>query len=224
MGSYVLQLAIGREQQGATFTEDVSLPIDFAVHVMVQDGLRVPHFSAHEEGDAGLRSLGLTPTAWTAWLESLVALERTIAKAASEVGTPIQGAAIRRLAELMEERDRPWERAGAGTRLRRALQERWIRYIEEATAWRDRYMMRRVNDRFAPRHQRWLFRQLANLQGPPRLQVFTVRYAAPVVLPVPPETCIVAQVGDDGEGREFARLVAEGARILAGVPVVVGHT
>jgi hypothetical protein len=47
--------------------------IQFAVWTLVHDGLQVPPYTAHPEGDGALRTLGLTAGDWRAWMQGFVA-------------------------------------------------------------------------------------------------------------------------------------------------------
>src|SRR5215212_11819058 len=47
--------------------------LDFCVWVLERDGLRVPPFEHHPDGDGTLRAARLTAEAWRAWLDRVVA-------------------------------------------------------------------------------------------------------------------------------------------------------
>lgn len=199
---------------GAVWTEDVSLALDFAVHVLQRDGLGVSPFDVHPDGDGRLRALGFTVTSWVQWLTILVDVERSIAATAAEIGKPTRLGAVDRLALLFTNRERPWEHAPGDSLLRRGLREIWDDYLEAAVAWRHAYAMTSRHELMAPRHQRALSRTLHQLGRPGRFLVFVVRYVSPVVMALPPDVCIVARAADDPDGRMYARQVADGARAL----------
>ncbi|MBN4003576.1 hypothetical protein [Nostoc sp. LPT] len=46
--------------------------IDFALWVLVQDGLQVPPFDKHTDGNQILQSLGMTPKSWYEWLKLIL--------------------------------------------------------------------------------------------------------------------------------------------------------
>ena len=48
--------------------------VDFCLWVLEQDGLRVPPFDRHPDGDGRLREAGLDADAWFAWLHQVVAV------------------------------------------------------------------------------------------------------------------------------------------------------
>lgn len=50
-------------------TTGIGPAIDFCVWVLEQDGLRVPPFDQHPDGDGSLRSRGMTAEAWRAWIK-----------------------------------------------------------------------------------------------------------------------------------------------------------
>jgi hypothetical protein len=50
--------------------------IDFAVWTLGQDGLLVPPFDKHGEGNGELRALGLDGETWEAWVSAMIATDR----------------------------------------------------------------------------------------------------------------------------------------------------
>src|SRR5256885_2160915 len=55
-----------------TFSIGGDPDINFCVWVLLRDGLRVHPFDAHQDGDRGLRAVGLTEANWREWFESTV--------------------------------------------------------------------------------------------------------------------------------------------------------
>lgn len=55
-----------------TFSIGGDPDIDFCVWELLRDGLHVHPFDVHEDGDRGLRAVGLTEVNWRDWFESTV--------------------------------------------------------------------------------------------------------------------------------------------------------
>lgn len=55
-----------------SFVLGARMDIDFAVWTLVQDGLRVPPFDCHPEGNGELRMRGLDMNEWMAWVAALI--------------------------------------------------------------------------------------------------------------------------------------------------------
>ena len=65
---YNLNLTSDEEPQTWVFSHGYDFYIDFFVWVLEVDGLQVPPFDRHPEGDRSLRSHGMTPQSWQLWL------------------------------------------------------------------------------------------------------------------------------------------------------------
>lgn len=61
-----MQLLHSRNPWGLRYGPDPT--INFCFWVLLLDGLRVPPFDQHPDGDGSLRALGLTEASWQAWL------------------------------------------------------------------------------------------------------------------------------------------------------------
>src|ERR1700680_2908489 len=57
------------------FSRDFSKEIDFCVWVLEVDGLHVPPFDQHPDGDGSLRAAGLAAENWQSWLVRIVDLQ-----------------------------------------------------------------------------------------------------------------------------------------------------
>lgn len=69
-----------------TWGEDAFPPIDFAVQALLRDGMAVPPFHSHADGDGILRAGGLTPEAWRAWVSALIDLNGSMGELATLIG------------------------------------------------------------------------------------------------------------------------------------------
>lgn len=57
------------------FREDFSREIDFCIWILEVDGLHVPPFDQHPDGDGSLRAVGLDGEGWQSWLVRVVDLQ-----------------------------------------------------------------------------------------------------------------------------------------------------
>jgi hypothetical protein len=55
-----------------TFSTSTNRDVEFCVWTLLRDGLRVPPFDRHSDGDGGLRARGLTATDWWTWFTAVV--------------------------------------------------------------------------------------------------------------------------------------------------------
>lgn len=65
----------GTQQNSWSYDEDFNLKIDFCIWVLKVDGLHVPPFDKHSEGNRVLTNLGLEAEAWHSWLLKVVATQ-----------------------------------------------------------------------------------------------------------------------------------------------------
>src|SRR5579875_2239847 len=57
------------------FSQDFSEEVNFCIWVLEVDGLHVPPFDQHPDGDGSLRAAGLNPESWQSWLVRVVELQ-----------------------------------------------------------------------------------------------------------------------------------------------------
>ena len=70
-------MILGESTDRWFWSEDVDVAVDFCVRALRHDGLRVPPFDRHPDGDGSRRALGLDPGGWRRWLDAvLVARDR----------------------------------------------------------------------------------------------------------------------------------------------------
>jgi hypothetical protein len=181
--------------------------LDFCVWVLERDGLRVPPFDRHPDGDGSLRAAGMTMAAWRAWFARVVAAVAAFSAAlprhdddawppfpdpvALWEGAPAVAA---RLADLDAAYD-----AVSNARKDASAHFWWpgLRDIDEETD--------QLWEELVP-YQRRL----------PPLRVVYVAYPGPARLVVPPATVVLAAAGwQPGPGGLTAAVLA-GAAELAG--------
>lgn len=67
-----------RRRRHAVLTPGPGRETYFCVITLIRDGLRVPPFDRHPDGDGALRTLGLDATAWLAWVREVVVARRQL--------------------------------------------------------------------------------------------------------------------------------------------------
>ncbi len=194
------------------WAEDASPPISFCVHALVQDGLRVPPFDRHPEGDGALRARGLDAETWNAWLSAVVAAQSRLSKRVREPDWLADRAG---LAALVEAASAPAALCPGTPELRVRLGEQWVDYQPRGERWKRDLTSgpRGVRNRLAPGEQRWLWKALVPFHDRlPTISVFLVDYPVPVVMAMPPTTCLITPASASAD---YARQVLAGAEQLA---------
>lgn len=194
------------------WSEDASPPLAFCVHALVQDGLQVPPFDRHPEGDGTLRARGLDGQTWHAWLSALVTPHNGLS---GRVRAPDWATDRAGLVALIEAVSAPVSRCPGTPELRGRLEELWVDYGPIGARWKWDVTSgpRAIPKRLAPREQRWLWETLVPFHDRlPTISVFLVDYAAPVVMALPPTTCLIAPADTSAD---YARQVVAAAGQLA---------
>lgn len=65
-------MILGESTDRWFWSEDVDVAVDFCVRALRHDGLRVPPFDRHPDGDGSLRALGLDTGSWRRWLDAVL--------------------------------------------------------------------------------------------------------------------------------------------------------
>jgi len=195
------------------WSEDASPPLAFCVHALVHDGLQVPPFDRHPEGDQTLRACGFDAETWSTWVSAVVAAQDQLS---ARVRDPDWLADRAGLATLAATALAPAALCPGTPELQARLGELWVDYQPEGERWKwDMTSGPRSvrNNRLAPHAQRWLWKALLPFHDRlPTISVFLVDYAAPVVVVVPPTTCLIAPASASAD---YARQVLAGAEQLA---------
>lgn len=183
----------------------LDLGVSFCVWTLRVDGLRVPPFDRHDDGDHALQQMGLTSANWRTWLEEVVrrhgAADEAIQRAATRHERAVAGAvaydpttAWRDTPAVSEELARLWHqyKAGAG--------EVWKRR-------RDGAYTGTVTDR--------LWQALRPLQRQlPTVRLYHIDYPWAVVQTLPPVALLIGTKPESSE-EALTALVLQGATILA---------
>lgn len=195
------------------WSEDAFPPVAFCIHALILDGLRVPPFDRHGDGDARLRALGLDAAMWRAWVAVVVEQRAIAGELARALGTPeARGPLLERALRRPRLFGLPASLCPGSDELRARLDALFTDYRPAGDAWK-----RRIAD---PRHrlgsasqQRALWNALTPFHDRlATLSVFLVEYGEAVVIPLPPTACLIVPRAD-GEG--YGRQVIAAAEALA---------
>lgn len=198
------------------WSEDVDVAVDFCVRALRHDGLRVPPFDRHPDGDGSLRTVGLDPRGWRRWLDTVLeGLERLDA----HIRLPDRRAHPRALAEIGQALGRPGGLCPCGPDLQTRLDRLWAAHGPAADAWKRAMTDKPGLARLAPTEAHRLWRSIEPFHARlPTLRVFLVDYPEPVVMTIPPTTCLVARDPADRDGSAYVRALATAAGELASGP------
>ena len=191
------------------WSSDAFPPAAFCVRALVLDGLTVPPFDRHPDGDGRLRELGLDAETWGAWLAAVLRQHATIDEHARAPGAPESRGPMLAAAEVLR---KPGSFCPGPVKLQRRLDELFEDYGPSGEAWKWR-MSDSPRLHGSGRQQRALWNALVPFHDRlPTLVVFLVDYVEPVMMPLPTNTCLIAP-GADPE--EFGRQVLAAATALA---------
>lgn len=193
-----------------TWGEDAFPPIDFAVRALVRDGMRVPPFDKHADGDGTLRAGGLTPNVWTAWVSGLIDLNSSMSELAALIGGDLPAEALVRGRETSEQMMEPWSLITGSDEVRNRLHQMWDEYRTETRAWEQPLALGERGARaLSGAIARSLWTDLASLHDRlPTLTVFLVEYPSRAVMTVPPTACVIAPEPDPAAYADQLRAAA----------------
>jgi hypothetical protein len=195
------------------WAEDAFPPVAFCVRALVVDGLSVPPFDRHDEGDGRLRQLGLDADLWRDWVAAIVRQHATIGELARTFGTPDARGPLQEQARAAAEVLRlPGSFCPGPIELRARLDDLFTDYAPAGKDWK-----RRMSDvprlHGSGRQQRALWNALTPFHDRlAPLSVFLVDYAEPAIMPLPPATCLIAPAADP---EAYGRQLVEAASRLA---------
>jgi hypothetical protein len=195
------------------WAEDAFPPVAFCVRALVVDGLPVSPFDRHADGDGRFRELGLDAGLWRDWVAAVVRQHATIGELARTLGTSVARGPSQDQARAAAEVLRlPGSFCPGPNELRAQLNDLFTELAPAGEDWK-----RRMSDvprlHGSGRQQRALWKALTPFHDRlAPLSVFLVEYAEPVIMPLPPATCLIAPAADpDGYGRQLV----EAAAVLA---------
>jgi hypothetical protein len=193
------------------WSEDASPPVSFCVRALVLDGLAVPPFDRHADGDGRLRDLGLDAAIWR--VAAVLEQRAILGEHARSLGTSeARGPLLERARAAAEVLRLPGSFCPGSEELRAQLNELFADYAPAGEAWKWR-MSEASRLHGSGRQQRALWKALTPFHDRlATLSVFLVEYDEPVVMPLPPTTCLIAP---DANPEGFGRQVVAAATALA---------
>ena len=191
---------------------DAFPPVSFCVRALVLDGLTVPPFDRHADRDGRLRELGLDAEVWRAWVDSVLEQQTVMMEHARTSGTPeARGPLLERARAAAEVLRLPGSFCPGPEELRARLNELFADYAPAGEGWKRR-MSEASRLHGSGRQQRALWRALTPFHDRlATLSVFLVEYHEPVMMPLPPTTCLIAP--DDDPERSARQVVAAAAAL-----------
>ncbi len=196
------------------WSEDASPPLAFCLHALVHDGLQVPPFDRHHDGDGALRGLGLDSETWRTWMSAVVAAQGRLNAGIRE---PDWRADRAGLATLAEAASAPATLCPGLPELQARLGELWVDYGPAGERWKWDMTTgpRGVRNRLTPHEQRWLWKALVPFHDRlSTISVFLVDYPAPVVMALPPTTCLIAPASASAD--YVRQVLAAAEQLVAG--------
>jgi hypothetical protein len=196
---------------GWSWSEGISAQIDFAIHVLLVDGLHVAPFDKHAGGDGSCRALGLDQRTWGRWVIALINLREVVNAERLAAGPDPDGNRKPTDAELMLQR--PAVVCPGSPELVHRLREIWEEYIPGFPEWARATVSPEASfARMSADRQRSLWLALQPLRPKvPRLAIYIVRYPVPEVMAVDPATAVISP---DLTG-DYARQIWFGATVLS---------
>jgi hypothetical protein len=184
---------------------DVNPGVNFCVWVLQADGLRIPPFDRHPDGDGSLRAVGLTAATWRSWLAGVLKCRRQLS--ASPFPPP---------PGLVESVVAPASVWGGDPAIGARLAELWPGYAAQADAWKRHYALEADPTRLTPAAHRRLWRDLAPYRGRlPPLSFFLVEYPQVVLDVLPPDAALIGTGGGRLDPSAYAAAVLRTAELLA---------
>ncbi len=187
---------------------DVDGGVGFCIWVLGVDGLRVPPFEHHPEGDGTLRLAGLTGAAWQAWLYRVLELNLRLKETIATGARPLRDLALpAHLAHTAWIGD-----PGIGAR----LAELWPQYQAQADTWKRDHTGPAAPWHASPREHRELWRQLRPFRRQlPPMHIYLVEYPQVVLSIVPPATALLGTGNGALDWTAYADSVLRAAEALA---------
>jgi hypothetical protein len=198
-----------------TFSHGFNMMVDFCVWVLEVDGLHVPPFDAHADGDGSLRAAGMNTENWQRWLIQVVQLQHEqdlffrknrsketvqekMALYSSEVYNP--PLAWQGNDEVRQRLLALWEHYGKVSNGRKA----WEQPLARAWQKDERQIGKRLYDQLQPYHQRI-----------EPIAIHLVAYQQPLIYLIPPVSVVMSASQGRPDAGEFRTRVLEAAAGLS---------
>jgi hypothetical protein len=188
------------------WSADFDLGVNFCIWVLTVDGLHVPPFDRHPEGDGSLQGAGLEPESWRSWLTTVIARESAIKTEADLRAWIAEGAY--NSASLWSGRPAVGER----------LAMLWQQYEPLASEWKHRNADT-LPPHLNPKEMRKLWSNLKPFQTRlPTLKVYLVDYSWVVSYLIPPVNLVLGTGNGMLNGASFSNSMLRAAEELARNP------
>jgi hypothetical protein len=200
-----------------TWNTEVDLGIAFAVWVLLVDGLKIPPFDRHNDGDSQLRAAGLVASGWSDWIQAMVTGQLRIKTETDQenawpaTNTWRSRKRSRNLISRVPEGPNAW---GGNPEVGRLLRLLWKSYQPKGNAWRWNQPLPLDQPDAAKQAELWRFVQ-SNHGRIGTLCDYVVEYPEPVVYIVPPSSLIVGCERNTITWDVYASLISRGVSALA---------
>lgn len=205
------------------FSHGFNMMVDFCIWTLEVDGLHVPPFEQHPDGDASLRTAGLTAQEWLAWLVRVVDTQYTqqqrFQKRSREYllhggQPPVFPSEI-----VAHQPVTAWMgNEAVGTRLA-TLWEEYGPISNRRRDWEGRLTHRwQKADVEASKHQQHLYNELSPYHARiPTMIIHLVNYEQPLNYLLPPVSVIMTAQSDQPDAPEFRERVLDAAAGLSAI-------
>ena len=196
-----------------TFSYGFNMMVDFCTWVLEVDGLHVPPFDQHSEGDGSLRAAGLDAEAWQSWLMRVVNLQYEQQQAHQRPRTDPLNPQFDLRSVLIPEALNPPIAWTGNDAVRSRLAELWAQYGPLSNE------RNKAEARLARKRQQLETEQRINLWGElslyhsriPTLIVHMVQYEQPINYLIPPVSVIMTYAGGQPGAAEFRERLLDAA-------------
>lgn len=189
----------------STFSYGDSLvDLHFALWVLTEDGLQVPPFDAHPEGDQQLRDVGLRAEDWRQWVRALIEAEERARYQLMSLAVRARGAFAQNPAQV-------WAGPPA---VANALDALWQQY--RTTVWPATIDLLHEHRRMiaSMTHQSWWL----NLPSPESFDqswtFYSVAYPRIVWYPVTPSSLIITDLGCNLSQDQYRRTIQRAHAVM----------
>lgn len=190
-----------RSTDNWSWSSDAFPPLWFCVRALVCDGLHVPPFDRHPDGDGRLRALGLDADVWHAWVAGVIRQHALMAEFAqamrpNEPPTEAERQGVLAAAKVLT---RPGFFCPGSGELKEELNDLFVPLCQDGENWKSRTSSAMPTMLGSGRQGRNLWEALKPFhERLPRFEVFLVEYPGPAVMTIPPSTGIIAPASDAG--------------------------
>ena len=187
--------------------------VDLCVWVLEKDGLQIPPFSTHPDGDGMLRKAGIQVSEWQSWITKIVDLQSQQTQILQQQARSHQGQAA--MPTFLPEAQNPLASWPASISVKERLGTMWEQYKQlshQRRTWEQPLAKQRrangINQRL------WADLQLYKSHLP-SLMIYLVDYSQPVEYLIPPISSILTLNSHHLDSEDFRQRVLRTAERLA---------